>query len=128
MSSGADAVIQYVTGYLLEWSLSVDNIFVIALIFSYLRIPSLYQYRVLFWGIVGAIVLRGLMIAAGTALRAQVRLDVLRLRGGAARLGAQDARARRGGAGRREQLGDEGRPPFHAGDARHHELAVHGTP
>jgi len=65
---GADAVVQYVTGYLLEWSLSVDNIFVIALIFSYLKIPTQYQYRVLFWGIVGAIVLRGMMIAAGTTL------------------------------------------------------------
>jgi tellurite resistance protein TerC len=68
VSGGADAVVQYVTGYLLEWSLSVDNIFVIALIFSYLKIPTQYQYRVLFWGIVGAIVLRGLMIAAGTTL------------------------------------------------------------
>ncbi len=65
---GADAVVLFVTGYLLEWSLSVDNIFVIALIFAYLRIPALYQYRVLFWGIVGAIVLRGLMIVAGAAL------------------------------------------------------------
>ena len=70
-TSGSDAVVQFVTGYLLEWSLSVDNIFVIALIFAYLKIPTLYQYRVLFWGIVGAIVLRGLMIAAGTALLAQ---------------------------------------------------------
>ena len=68
VSGGADAVVQFITGYLLEWSLSVDNIFVIALIFAYLRIPALYQYRVLFWGIVGAIVLRGLMIAAGTTL------------------------------------------------------------
>jgi len=67
-TSGWDAVVQFVTGYLLEWSLSVDNIFVIALIFAYLKIPTLYQYRVLFWGIVGAIVLRGLMIAAGTTL------------------------------------------------------------
>jgi tellurite resistance protein TerC len=66
--TGRDALIAYVTGYLLEWSLSVDNIFVIALIFAYLRIPQEYQYRVLFWGIVGAIVLRGAMIAAGTAL------------------------------------------------------------
>ncbi|HSC07898.1 MAG TPA: TerC/Alx family metal homeostasis membrane protein, partial [Steroidobacteraceae bacterium] len=66
--TGSDALIAFVTGYLLEWSLSVDNIFVIALIFSYLRIPQQYQYRVLFWGIVGAIVLRGAMIAAGTAL------------------------------------------------------------
>jgi tellurite resistance protein TerC len=70
VGGGADAVVLFVTGYLLEWSLSVDNIFVIALIFSYLKIPALYQYRVLFWGIVGAIVLRGLMIATGTALLA----------------------------------------------------------
>jgi tellurite resistance protein TerC len=67
-ATGRDALIAFVTGYLLEWSLSVDNIFVIALIFAYLRIPQEYQYRVLFWGIVGAIVLRGAMIAAGTAL------------------------------------------------------------
>jgi tellurite resistance protein TerC len=65
---GGEAAIQFVTGYLLEWSLSVDNIFVIAVIFSYLKIPSHFQYRVLFWGIVGAIVLRGMMIAAGTTL------------------------------------------------------------
>ena len=68
VTDGTDAVVQYVTGYLLEWSLSVDNIFVIALIFTYLKIPTQYQYRVLFWGIVGAIVLRGMMIAAGTTL------------------------------------------------------------
>ena len=61
-------MLQFITGYVLEWSLSVDNIFVIAVIFSYLKIPSHFQYRVLFWGIVGAIVLRGLMIAAGTTL------------------------------------------------------------
>jgi tellurite resistance protein TerC len=70
VDGGKDAVVQFITGYLLEWSLSVDNIFVIALIFAYLKIPTLYQYRVLFWGIVGAIVLRGLMIAAGTTLLA----------------------------------------------------------
>jgi tellurite resistance protein TerC len=66
--SGSQAAIEYVTGYLLEWSLSVDNIFVIAVIFGYLKIPTKFQYRVLFWGIVGAIVLRGMMIAAGTTL------------------------------------------------------------
>ena len=65
---GADAAIQYVTGYLLEWSLSVDNIFVIAVIFTFMKIPPQFQYRVLFWGIVGAIVLRGAMIAMGAAL------------------------------------------------------------
>jgi tellurite resistance protein TerC len=68
---GTDAVVLFVTGYLLEWSLSVDNIFVIALIFAYLKIPALYQYRVLFWGIVGAIVLRGVMIVTGAALLRQ---------------------------------------------------------
>ncbi|MET0657884.1 MAG: TerC family protein [Steroidobacteraceae bacterium] len=66
--SGKDAAIAYINGYILEWSLSVDNIFVMAVIFTFMKIPSLYQYRVLFWGIVGAIVLRGLMIAMGAAL------------------------------------------------------------
>jgi tellurite resistance protein TerC len=66
--AGGEAAIQYVTGYLLEWSLSVDNIFVIAIIFTFMKIPTQFQYRVLFWGIVGAIVLRGAMIAAGAAL------------------------------------------------------------
>jgi tellurite resistance protein TerC len=71
VATGKDAVVLFITGYLLEWSLSVDNIFVIALIFAYLKIPTLYQYRVLFWGIVGAIVLRGIMIIAGAALLRQ---------------------------------------------------------
>jgi len=66
--SGRDALIQYVSGYLLEWSLSVDNIFVMALIFTYMKIPAALQYRVLFWGIIGAIVLRGVMIALGSVL------------------------------------------------------------
>jgi tellurite resistance protein TerC len=66
--SGKDAWIQFVSGYLLEWSLSVDNIFVMALIFTYMKIPPVLQYRVLFWGIIGAIVLRGAMIALGSAL------------------------------------------------------------
>jgi tellurite resistance protein TerC len=65
---GVEASLQYVTGYLLEWSLSVDNIFVIAVIFTYMKIPTQFQYRVLFWGIVGAILLRGVMIAMGAAL------------------------------------------------------------
>lgn len=65
---GRDAVLQYLTGYILEWSLSVDNIFVIALIFTYMKIPQALQFRVLFWGIMGAIVMRGIMIALGAAL------------------------------------------------------------
>jgi tellurite resistance protein TerC len=66
--NGRDAFIQYVSGYLLEWSLSVDNIFVMALIFTYMKIPAALQYRVLFWGIIGAIALRGVMIALGAVL------------------------------------------------------------
>ena len=66
--SGRTAALEFLTGYLLEKSLSLDNIFVIALIFSYFRIPLAYQHRVLFWGVVGALVLRGLMIGAGAAL------------------------------------------------------------
>jgi tellurite resistance protein TerC len=65
---GKEAWIQFVSGYLLEWSLSVDNIFVMALIFTYMKIPPALQYRVLFWGIVGAIILRGAMIALGASL------------------------------------------------------------
>ncbi|HYE21954.1 MAG TPA: TerC family protein [Tepidisphaeraceae bacterium] len=66
--NGHAAVVKYLTGYVIEKSLSVDNIFVIALIFTYLKIPAQYQHRVLFWGIVGAIAMRGLMIWAGAAL------------------------------------------------------------
>jgi len=63
-----NAVLKYVTGYLIELSLSIDNVFVIAVIFSAFKIPALYQHRVLFWGILGAIVFRGLMIVFGVAL------------------------------------------------------------
>jgi tellurite resistance protein TerC len=63
-----DATIKYITGYLIELSLSVDNIFVIAVIFSSFHIPQKYQHRVLFWGILGAIVFRALMIFFGVAL------------------------------------------------------------
>lgn len=65
---GAEAFFKYLTGYVVEWSLSVDNIFVIALIFGYFRIPAQYQHRVLFWGIMGAIVMRGGFILAGSAI------------------------------------------------------------
>ncbi|HEU5071051.1 MAG TPA: TerC family protein [Verrucomicrobiae bacterium] len=65
---GKDEALEFVTGYLIELSLSMDNVFVIALIFGYFRVPAAYQHRVLFWGILGALVMRGLMIAAGAAL------------------------------------------------------------
>src|SRR5437899_1025304 len=60
--------LEFVTGYLIELSLSMDNVFIIALIFTFFRIPSEYQHRVLFWGILGALIMRGGMIALGVAL------------------------------------------------------------
>ncbi|CAO3304997.1 TerC family protein [Pseudomonas alloputida] len=68
---GSDASMDYVTGFLIEKSLSMDNVFVIALIFSFLAIPREFQHRVLFWGIMGVIVLRAIMIGLGAALIAQ---------------------------------------------------------
>jgi tellurite resistance protein TerC len=59
---------EYLAGYLLEKSLSVDNVFVFALIFSYFAVPTRYQYRVLFWGVVGALVLRGVFVLVGAEL------------------------------------------------------------
>ncbi len=66
--TGKDAAMQYLTGYLIEQALSVDNLFVIALILSYFKIPPQYQHKILFWGIIGVIVTRGLMIGVGFAL------------------------------------------------------------
>ncbi len=68
---GHTAALQFLTGYLLEQSLSLDNVFIIALIFSYFRVPLAYQHRVLFWGILGALVMRGAMIGLGAALIAR---------------------------------------------------------
>ncbi|MEX1183698.1 MAG: TerC family protein [Gemmatimonadota bacterium] len=65
---GAEAGLEFLTGYLIEKALSVDNIFVFVLLFSYFRVPAKYQHRVLFWGIIGALALRGVMIGAGTVL------------------------------------------------------------
>jgi tellurite resistance protein TerC len=64
----AAAAIKFITGYLIELSLSVDNIFVIAIIFASFKIPQKYQHRVLFWGILGAVIFRGLMIFFGVML------------------------------------------------------------
>jgi len=66
--TGGNAALKYVTGYLIELSLSIDNIFVIAVIFKSFSIPLKFQHRVLFWGIVGALFFRGLMIFFGIAL------------------------------------------------------------
>jgi tellurite resistance protein TerC len=68
---GAQSGMEYFTGYLIEKSLSMDNVFVIALIFTYFAIPRQYQHRVLFWGILGVIVLRAIMIGLGATLVSQ---------------------------------------------------------
>jgi tellurite resistance protein TerC len=65
---GALSAKEYLTGYIVELSLSMDNVFVIALIFSYFRVPAQYQHRVLFWGILGALIMRGALIGLGAAL------------------------------------------------------------
>ncbi len=65
---GTDTGITFLTGYLIELSLSVDNLFVFLLLFSYFEVPDKYQHRVLFWGILGAIIMRAIMIAAGVTL------------------------------------------------------------
>src|SRR3990172_674819 len=70
-NDGSTATEKYLTGYIVEKSLSVDNVFVIAMIFGFLAVPPLYQHRVLFWGILGALVLRGTMIVVGARLIAE---------------------------------------------------------
>ena len=68
LTMGRQRGLEFLTGYLIEYALSVDNIFVFVLIFTYFNVPEKYQHRVLFWGIIGALVLRGVMIVAGSAL------------------------------------------------------------
>jgi TerC family integral membrane protein len=65
---GSDAALTFMTGYLIEDSLSVDNIFVMVVIFTYFRVPPAYQHRVLFWGILGALLMRGIFIVVGVWL------------------------------------------------------------
>jgi tellurite resistance protein TerC len=68
LNTGKSASLKFLTGYLVELSLSMDNVFVIALIFGHLKVPAKLQHRVLFWGILGALAMRGAMIAGGAAL------------------------------------------------------------
>lgn len=65
---GAETALAFFTGYIIEYSLSIDNIFVFILVFSYFKVPPRYQHRVLFWGILGALILRASLILAGLAL------------------------------------------------------------
>src|SRR5438046_9251814 len=65
---GPDRALDFLTGYLIEYSLSVDNIFLFVLIFAYFKVPPISQHRVLVWGIVGALIMRGVMIWLGVSL------------------------------------------------------------
>jgi tellurite resistance protein TerC len=67
---GSEKGLEFVTGYLIEWSLSMDNLFVFLVIFTYFAVPNIYMHRVLFWGIMLAVILRGIFIAAGLTLLA----------------------------------------------------------
>jgi tellurite resistance protein TerC len=69
--SGSQKALEFLTGYLIEKSLSVDNVFVFALLFSYFAVPARHQHTVLFWGVLGALIMRAVMIAAGAALIAK---------------------------------------------------------
>jgi tellurite resistance protein TerC len=71
VNNGRLAAVKFFTGYVIELSLSMDNVFVIALIFQHLRVPGKYQHRVLFWGILGALAMRGAMIGIGASLVAR---------------------------------------------------------
>ncbi|HMA10795.1 MAG TPA: hypothetical protein VKO83_02830, partial [Steroidobacteraceae bacterium] len=68
---GATSGMEYLTGFLIEKTLAMDNVFVIAMLFTYFAVPPAYQHRVLFWGILGVIVLRAIMIGLGAALISQ---------------------------------------------------------
>lgn len=68
---GHEPALQFLTGYLIEKSLSVDNLFVFLLLFSYFKVPAKYQHKVLFWGIIGALIMRSILIASGAALLAR---------------------------------------------------------
>lgn len=69
--AGSEKAVEFLTGYVIEKSLSVDNVFIFVLLFSYFAVPAIYQHKVLFWGIIGALVMRAIMIALGATLIAK---------------------------------------------------------
>ena len=91
-SMGPTSGMQYFTGYALEKALSIDNVFVISIIFGYFAIPAKYQYRALLWGILAVLIMRGIMIALRRGPRPAVRVGALHLRRLPDRHGDQDAR------------------------------------
>jgi hypothetical protein len=77
---GPQRGVEYLTGFIVEKTLAMDNVFVIAMIFTYFAVPRIYQHRVLFWGILGVIVLRAIMIGLGAAHRRELLVGSLHLR------------------------------------------------
>ena len=77
---GHQVALEFVTGYVLELSLSVDNLFVFLVIFNYFAVPEEQQHRVLFWGVIGALVMRGIFIGAGVGLLSRFHWVLLPLR------------------------------------------------
>ena len=94
-AKGADLGMKYYTGFFIEKALSIDNVFVISMIFTYFAIPAKYQYRALLWGILAVIVLRGIMIALGAAMVQEFYWTLYIFRGVSDRHGHQDAVHRR---------------------------------
>ena len=128
LTLGTTAGVEFTTAWLLEKSLSVDNLFVFALIFGYFKVPREYQHRVLFFGVVGALIFRGIFLAAGVAIVTQVHRRAVRLRRDPAlqRLQAHEGRGRqlRPQQQRRRPAAQEGRP--RAGRVRRHEVLRQG--
>ncbi len=110
---------EFLTGYVIELSLSVDNLFVFLLIFSYFKVPAKYQHRVLFWGVLGALVMRMTMIAHRRDPRRALPLDHLHLRRVPHLHRLQDAAA---GRGARQPGGQSGRPLRHEAHPHHAPL------
>jgi hypothetical protein len=118
-NGGATATEKYLTGYVVEKSLSVDNIFVIAMIFGFFAVPPLYQHRVLFWGILGALVLRGAMIGVGAKLiDRRVPLDSVPLRRFLDPDGDQDALSRDGSPRSKQEHRRPADAPLVPGDSQ----------
>ena len=90
--AGHDKGVEFLTGYLLELSLSADNVFVIAMLFTYFGVPDKYQHKVLIWGVIGAVVMRFVMILGGTALVKEAAQVLYAFRRPADRRRRQDAR------------------------------------
>ena len=120
VNDGWSAFLKFITGYVVEESLSVDNVFVIAMLFQYFAVPRHYQHRVLFWGILGAVAMRGLMIAIGAQLVAQFSWILYVFGGILIADRDQDGVLHRGGDGSRPELHRPGRA---ADVSRHRPLS-----